>query len=172
MRRFSNPLLAIAGCAAMLIGTAWISRLSAHADYLTGIALPMLIFGIGQGLGLSTLTTAGMAGVDQHDAGVAGGLVNVAHHTGGALGLGALITVSAAAGTGAHGPQQLLADRVSAWLTAASMFVAVALLITLITHPRSRCSTLRGRGAGRRLAAAQNPGHPGAETLTQTRAAA
>lgn len=69
--------------------------------------MPMIIFGVGQGLGLSTLTTAGMAGVAPKDAGIAGGLINVAHHTGGALGLGILVTVFAAAGTGAHGPQQL-----------------------------------------------------------------
>jgi hypothetical protein len=73
-----------------------------------------------------------MAGVDARDAGVAGGLVNVAHHTGGALGLGILITVFAAAGTGAHGPL-LLADRVSAALTGATAFLALALLITLVT---------------------------------------
>src|SRR5207244_2104370 len=85
--RTGNPLLAMAGCAAMLIGTAWISRLSASTGYLTGLLAPMVIFGVGQGLGLSTLTTAGMAGVEARDAGVAGGLVNVTHHTGGALGL-------------------------------------------------------------------------------------
>jgi hypothetical protein len=47
----------------MLIGTAWMARVSVDTPYLTGIAIPMIIFGIGQGLGLSTLTNAGMAGV-------------------------------------------------------------------------------------------------------------
>jgi EmrB/QacA subfamily drug resistance transporter len=135
-RTTSNNVLSVAGCAAMLIGIAWISRVNADTSYLTGIALPMIIFGIGQGLGLSTLTTAGMAGISRRDAGVAGGLVNVAHHTGGALGLGILVTVFAAAGAGTHGPQQLLADRVSASLTGAAIFIALALIVTLITHPR------------------------------------
>ncbi len=58
----------------------------------------MVVFGVGQGLGLSALTTGGMAGVAAEDAGVAGGLVNVAHHLGGALGLGILVTVFDAAG--------------------------------------------------------------------------
>jgi hypothetical protein len=86
----------------MVVGTAWLRRVSVDTSYLTGIALPMVVFGIGQGLGLSTLITAGMAGVAPEDACVAGGLVNVAHHTGGALGVGILATVFADAG--AHGP--------------------------------------------------------------------
>src|SRR5207248_55731 len=93
VRRWGNPALAAAGCAAMLIGTAWMTRLSASTGYLTGLLAPMVIFGVGQGLGLSTLTTAGMAGIDARDAGVAGGLVNVFHHIGGALGLGILMTL-------------------------------------------------------------------------------
>ena len=94
-------MLAIAGCAAMLIGTAWTSRVTVDTGYLLGIACPMIVFGIGQGLGLSSLTTAGMAGVARRDAAVAGGLVNVAHHLGGAIGLGILVTVFDAAGSAA-----------------------------------------------------------------------
>src|SRR3954470_16617393 len=102
-RRAGDEAVAIAGCAAMLIGTAWMSRLSPTTGYAVGIAVPMLVFGVGQGFGLSALTTAGMARVSPRDAGVAGGLVNVAHHLGGALGLGVLVTVFDAAGGGAHG---------------------------------------------------------------------
>jgi EmrB/QacA subfamily drug resistance transporter len=137
IRRTGNALLSTAGCAAMLIGTAWISRVSVDTSYLTGIALPMIIFGIGQGLGLSTLTTGGMVGVAREDAGVAGGLVNVAHHTGGALGLGILVTIFATAGAAAHTPHAMLADRVCAALTGAAIFTALALIVTLITHPRT-----------------------------------
>jgi EmrB/QacA subfamily drug resistance transporter len=138
-RHVSTQSLAIAGCAAMLIGTAWSSRVSPTTSYALGIALPTIVFGVGQGLGLSTLTTAGMAGVQPRDVGVAGGLVNVAHHIGGALGLGILVTVFDAAGTGARGPE-LLADRVSASLTAACGFLILALIVTLISR-RSRQAT-------------------------------
>src|SRR5205814_834476 len=95
--------LAIAGCVGMLAGTAWMSRVSVDTGYVLGIALPMVVFGLGQGLGLSSLTTAGMAGVPPRDAGVAGGLVNVFHHLGGALGLGILVTVFDAAGSPGDG---------------------------------------------------------------------
>ena len=97
---------------------------------------------------------------------------NVAHHTGGALGLGILVTIFAAAGAGAHGPQQLLADRVSASLTGAAIFIVLALIVTLITHPRARRAVPARFGAKPRLAATQSPAHPGAEALTETRAAA
>jgi EmrB/QacA subfamily drug resistance transporter len=137
VRRSSTRALAVAGCAAMMIGTAWMSRIALNTDYLTGIAVPMIIFGIGQGLGLSTLTTAGMAGIDTRDAGAAGGLVNVAHHTGGAFGLGVLITVFAA-GTATHSPRELLAQRVSTSLTAAAILVACALVALLATVARAR----------------------------------
>ena len=157
-RRVGTDRLAIAGCAAMLVGTAVMSQVSSRTGYAMGIALPMIVFGIGQGLGLSVLTTAGMAGVAPPDAAVAGGLVNVAHHLGGALGLGILVTVFDAAGGAAHG-RDLLAGRVSAALTAACAFLVLALIVTGIGHrrrragstdstPRARTACSRGRGGG------------------------
>src|SRR4051812_5140382 len=134
-RRLGNELVAVAGVTAMLVGTAWVSRVGPDTGYLAGIALPMLVFGIGQGFGLSALTTGGMAGVAAEDAGVAGGLVNVAHHLGGALGLGILVTVFDAGGLG-DTPHELLAHRVSAALTVAVAFLALALAVTLLTRPR------------------------------------
>jgi predicted MFS family arabinose efflux permease len=135
--RLSNDALAIAGCAAMLAGTAWMSRVSGGTGYVLGIAVPMVVFGIGQGLGLSSLTTAGLAGVEPRDAAVAGGLVNVAHHLGGALGLGVLVTAFDAAGAGDHA-RELLAGRVSASVTAACGFLVLALIVTALSRPRRR----------------------------------
>jgi EmrB/QacA subfamily drug resistance transporter len=163
--RAGNAAMSVGGCVAMLIGLVWMSRLSIQSSYLTGIALPMISFGIGQGFGLSTLTTGGMAGVAREDAGVAGGLVNVAHHTGGALGLGILVTIFAGAGSGAHGPQ-LLADRVSAALTGAAIFVACAMIATLIAHPRSRRRRCKSPEARSRRTPARATGSPAPSTST------
>ena len=66
---------------------------------MTGIALPMVLIGIGQGASLAPLTASGIIGVTKEDAGAASGLVNVAHQLGGSLGLGILVTVFAAAGS-------------------------------------------------------------------------
>ena len=82
------------------------------------------------------------------------------------------MTIFATAGSGSHGPQQLLADRVSASLTGAAVFVALALIVTLITHPRAGRILPARAEAEPRLVPAQHPGRPGTEALTETRAAA
>jgi EmrB/QacA subfamily drug resistance transporter len=168
-RRVGSERLAIAGCAAMLVGTASMSRVSPTTGYALGIALPMIVFGIGQGFGLSALTTAGMAGVAPQDAAVAGGLVNVAHHLGGALGLGILVTVFDAAGGAAHG-RDLLADRVSAALMAACAFLVLALIVTGITPRRRRADSTPSEEDPSLLATTASPGHPAAEALGECQA--
>src|SRR4051812_31921052 len=168
-RRVDTRRLTIAACAAMLIGTALTSRVSPTTGYVLGIALPMLVFGTGQGLGLSTLTTAGMAGVAPPDAGVAGALINVAHHLGGALGLGILITVFDAAGAGQHG-RLLLADRVSASFTAACVLLVLALVVTVLARPHRRAKGLARAEDAPAGAAAASLAHPGAATLSDSRA--
>ena len=131
-RRLGTSTVAVAGVAAMVLTAAWLSRLSIGTPYVTGVALPMIFYGIAQALSLSSLTTAGMARVGPQDAGVAGGLVNVTHHLGGALGLGILTTVFAAAGSTASDPHELLADRVSAAFTGGTVIALVALAVTAL----------------------------------------
>jgi EmrB/QacA subfamily drug resistance transporter len=135
-RRFGNARLLIAGIVLILLGTLWLSRVAVDTPYVAGIAVPMIVFGAGQALGLSTLTTAGMAGVGTREAGAGGGLVNVVHHLGGAVGLGVLVTVFDAAGSEAGGARALLAERTSAALTGAALLLAIALLIVLTIRPR------------------------------------
>jgi hypothetical protein len=62
-----------------------------------------------------------------------------------ALGLGALVTVFAAAGAGAHGARDVLAQRVSASLTAATVILLLALVVTLIARPRKHAEAQDGR---------------------------
>jgi EmrB/QacA subfamily drug resistance transporter len=157
-RWLSIGVLAAAGCAAMLVGTAWMSRVSAGTAYLTGIGVPMVIFGVGQGLGLSALTNAGMAGVAARDAGAAGGVVNVAHHIGGAFCLGILVTSFDAAGPG-------LASRVSAALTGATAILVLALAVTLTTRTTGD-TTCRSPAAASTPGRARPTGSPGTSTST------
>jgi hypothetical protein len=60
--KFTNARLLAAGLALTLIGMAWLSRLSADTSYITGIALPMILIGAGQGATLSPLIASGIAG--------------------------------------------------------------------------------------------------------------
>jgi EmrB/QacA subfamily drug resistance transporter len=135
-----NGRLLAAGLALTAVGMAWLSRASAASAYVTAVALPMVLIGIGQGAVLGPLTVSGVAGVSKEDAGAASGLVNVTHQLGGSLGLAILVVVFAASHTGAA-PEQL-ARGVSAALSAATVMLVLALLIVLIfivarPHPRA-----------------------------------
>jgi predicted MFS family arabinose efflux permease len=145
-RRFDNGRLLAAGVAVTLIGMAWLSRLDADSPYLTGVALPMVLIGIGQGGALGPLTAAGIAGVAPEDAGAASGLVNVAHQLGGSLGLGVLVTVFAAAGSAALDARDLLAYRVATALTAGTVMLvlALAVVVALIVRPRTAAEVQAG----------------------------
>jgi sugar phosphate permease len=141
-RHGNGPLLA-GGLAVTMVGMLWLSRLGAGTAYLTGIALPMILIGAGQGATLSPLTAAGIAGVAPEDAGAASGLVNVAHQLGGSLGLGILVTVFAAAGDG-------LAHRVSTALTVGTgmLALALALVVGLIVRGPRRAAARAARSGG------------------------
>jgi EmrB/QacA subfamily drug resistance transporter len=146
-RRVGSPALAATSIVAMLAGTAWLSRLSVGSSYVAGLAFPMVLFGIGQGLGLSALTTTALAGVAAEDASAAGGLVNVAHHIGGALGLGVLVTVFAAAGGGAHTMRELVAERTASAFSGATLILVLALVVTVVARPRGAPERLREQAA-------------------------
>jgi EmrB/QacA subfamily drug resistance transporter len=132
IRRVGSERVAVVGIAAMALTAAWLSRLSVGTGYVTGVALPMVLYGLAQALTLSSLTTAGMAGVATADAGVAGGLVNAAHHLGGALGLGILTTVFASAGSSGAAPHELLAHRVGAAFAGGTVLALVAFAVTVL----------------------------------------
>jgi EmrB/QacA subfamily drug resistance transporter len=137
-QRYGNGFLLAGGLALTAVGMFWLSRLSGDTNYLTGVALPMMLIGGGQGATLSPLTAAGIAGVAPEDAGAASGLVNVAHRLGGSFGLGILVTVFAAADAGGLSADGLLAHRVSTSLTVGTGMLALALVLVvrLIVWPR------------------------------------
>ena len=118
------------GLGLTLLGMAWLSRVDAGTAYGLGVALPMLLIGAGQGMALSPLTAAGVAGVPAQDAGAASGIVNVAHQLGSSLGLATLVAV-AGVGAGQLAGVPLLAHRVTMALGGASAMLALALLLVL-----------------------------------------
>ncbi|WP_419883483.1 MFS transporter [Peribacillus sp. B-H-3] len=137
-RRFGNPRLLAGGVTLTMIGILWLSRLSVDTSYITGIALPMILIGIGQGGSLGPLTVSGIKGVSGKDSGAASGLVNVAHQLGGSLGLGILVTVFASTGSAVLNGRELLAHRISAALTGSTIMLVFAIIVifTLIVRTR------------------------------------
>lgn len=139
-RRFGNANLLAVGLVVTLIGMFWLSHLSAESNYLTGVALPMFLIGMGQGATLSPITVSGVASVRPEDTGAASGLVNVSHQLGGSLGLGILVVVFASIGVGNLDAADVLAHRISVALTGGCVMLTLALLlvITLIVRPFSK----------------------------------
>jgi predicted MFS family arabinose efflux permease len=124
-RRIGNAPLLVGALALSVAAMAWLARIGPDTPYLTGIAPPMLLLGIGQGASLAPLTAAGMARVADRDAGAASGVISSVHQLGGSLGLSVLVAVAAAGGT-------------SAALTGATGFLALALAIALGAVPMRR----------------------------------
>jgi predicted MFS family arabinose efflux permease len=139
-RKLGNARLLAVGLAIGIVGMAWLAQVTVRTPYLTGVALPMILIGIGQGGVLGPLTVSAVAGVAGQDAGAASGLVNVAHQLGGSLGLGVLVVVFAATGSASLDAQALLAHRIAATFNASAVMlsIAFALVLIFIVGPRPR----------------------------------
>jgi EmrB/QacA subfamily drug resistance transporter len=85
--------LAVTGSTLMAAGLLWLTRLHPDTHYLTGILGPMLILGVGGGLGFAPLNAVIMAEVPPADAGAAGGALQTMQQIGSTLGLSVLVTV-------------------------------------------------------------------------------
>jgi len=93
--RFTNNQILIAGELITLIGLLFGAIVGIRAGYVTAIAIPMVIIGIGQGFSLSPLTVAGVANNDADIAGSASGVVNMVHQIGSSVGLSVITLMTA-----------------------------------------------------------------------------
>lgn len=131
-RRWGHAKVAALGLSITAAGMAWLSCIGPASNYLTGVALPMVLLGIGQGISLSPLTVAGVAGIAPRDAGAAAGVVNASHQLGGSLGLAVLVVVFAASGGHGGGAPAELAHRVAACLAVGGALLALASLVVVL----------------------------------------
>jgi EmrB/QacA subfamily drug resistance transporter len=96
--RFGEQRVMVVGITFSTAGMLLLTQLDAHSGYLA-LALPLMIFGLGNGTAFVPLTTAALDRVAPEDSGAASGLVNVMQQVGGSLGLSVLVTVFGAAST-------------------------------------------------------------------------
>jgi EmrB/QacA subfamily drug resistance transporter len=89
----ARPLM-IAGSAASTGGMLWLSRVTEHSHYASGLLGPMLLTATGLGLLFAPLLLVSLTKVADNDTGVASSLVNVGQQVGGAVGLAVLGTVA------------------------------------------------------------------------------
>lgn len=133
--RFGPRPLAVLGNLLMITGLVWLTRLTPDSAYWTGLFGPMLLMGVGGGLGFVPLNPTIMATVPAKDAGAAGGVLQTMQQTGATLGLAVLVTVFGAAYRHAGGPAGGTAALVGGMTTAfaVSATIAAAGLLVALT---------------------------------------
>jgi EmrB/QacA subfamily drug resistance transporter len=89
----ARPLL-LAGSLVTAGGLLWLSRLSEHSHYASGLLGPMLVSAAGMGSLFMPITLVALSRVTDADAGVASSLINTGQQVGGSLGLAVLGTVA------------------------------------------------------------------------------
>jgi EmrB/QacA subfamily drug resistance transporter len=86
--------VAATGMALMGAGALLLTQASVGGSYFDDIFLGWLVFGVGVGPAFVTASIAALAGVAEHESGVAAGLNNTAFQIGGALGVAIATTVA------------------------------------------------------------------------------
>jgi EmrB/QacA subfamily drug resistance transporter len=130
-----KPVLA-AGLLFIFAGLLWFSRISVGGGFTTDILGPSLLAAAGLGFSFVTTTIAAVSGVEEHEAGLASGLINTSQQVGGALGLAVLSTIATshtedAVASGTNLPQALADGFQYAFLGGAAI-AAVGFVLTLI----------------------------------------
>ena len=137
--------VATLGMALMGAGALLLTQVSAGGSYFDDIFLGLLVFGPGIGLAFVTASIAALAGVEEHESGLASGLSNTAFQMGAAVGTAIVATVAvsrtedyAAANAGSSTLVALTEGFQSAFLACAILAaIGVVLSLALLGRPRT-----------------------------------
>jgi len=146
--RYGPKPLAITGSVLMVAGAGWLGLLTTDSAYFPALLGPLLLMGLGAGLGFAPLNVIVMATVPTEDAGAAGGVLQTMQQVGSTLGLGILITVfgsatRSAAASGVTGTQLTVNGMTAAFATAAA--VAAGTVLVALTFRRQASATASDR---------------------------
>src|SRR6266571_1388938 len=98
--RVANPLMPLrlfrsrSVSGANVVQALLVARTPVDATYVRDLLPPMILIGLGAGLGFPSLMTLAMSGTTASDSGLASGLVNTSVQVGGAIGLAVLATLA------------------------------------------------------------------------------
>ncbi|WP_211216224.1 MFS transporter [Longispora albida] len=173
--RTGPKLLMIIGGVLAAGGLVLLTQIKADSSYVTGLMVPMTLFGLGMGLIFVPVTIVALSGVENRDSGAASGLLNATQMVGGSLGLAVLVTVfgtasrnegqeQAAKFLATATPEQaaafqqtqqlppqyaseVLAHSISSSFRLAALFAVIA-LVAIIIGIRSKSKTLAAEPAG------------------------
>jgi EmrB/QacA subfamily drug resistance transporter len=119
-------------------GVLWATQVPVHGHFLANLAGPFVVAGAGTAFAFIPISIAALAGVSEHQAGLASGLINTSQQLGGALGIAIASSVAAShtqalvhAGTAA--PAALTAGFQQAlWVLGAIALLAVPAIFALV----------------------------------------
>src|SRR5918912_2702616 len=92
--RFGPMATLLPAMVLIVAGLLLLARTPVDATYAVDLLPPMVLIGLGAGLGFPSLMTLAMSGATPSDSGLASGLVNTSVQVGGAIGLAVLATVA------------------------------------------------------------------------------
>jgi MFS family permease len=142
--------VAATGMALMAAGSLLLTQVSVRGSYFPDIFLGLLLCGVGIGLAFVTATVAALAGVAEHESGLASGLSNTALQIGSALGVAIVTTVAVsrshdylAAHTHAN-PLVVLTEGFQSAFAACAVLavIGMALALLLLGRPRKAAPEL------------------------------
>ncbi|TXK19376.1 MFS transporter [Homoserinibacter sp. GY 40078] len=122
-------------------GLVWLAASPSDADFVRSILGPSVLIGVGLGAAFVTATQLAVDGVDDAEAGLAGGLINTSQQIGGALGLAILASVATARTAALEAVGMASADALTAgfsWLFLGSAGFAVLGAIAALRARRAR----------------------------------
>jgi predicted MFS family arabinose efflux permease len=148
MMRFGPRTLLIPSLLCIGAGLLLFARTPVDGTWLTDIAPPMVLIGIGAGLGFPSLMTLAMSGVEMSESGLASGLVNTSVQVGGAIGLAVLATLSTERADSLRAGGTALDSALNsgyhlAYLIGAGL-VGIALVVTLLVLRSPQMSAAHG----------------------------
>lgn len=138
--RFGERAVLLTGLALLTVLLALLVRVPVHAAYVTDL-LPVMLLAAGFGLALPALTSLGMSGAGEADAGLASGLFNTTQQIGAAAGVAVLSTLAAGRterliAAGRPRPEALTSGYHLAFAVGAALMVtAFAVAVTVLRRP-------------------------------------
>jgi EmrB/QacA subfamily drug resistance transporter len=140
-------MVATTGMALMAAGSLLLTQASVGGSYFGDIFFGLLVFGPGIGLAFVTATVAALAGVPEHESGLASGLSNTAFQIGAAIGVAIVSTVAVsrsedylAANEGAN-PLVVLTEGFQSAFVACVVLAAIGVALALMLPGRRRTAS-------------------------------
>jgi EmrB/QacA subfamily drug resistance transporter len=125
------------GMGLVALGLALFARAPVDGSFWLDVLPTMIVLGIGVGMAMNPVLMAAMGDVEQHEAGLASGVVNTSFMMGGALGLAVLASLAAWKTGGSTTAEALTAGYHLAFVVAVGFAALAALIAVLFLRDRT-----------------------------------